>query len=96
MTKHRRLRRRTVTAQLSEGERKRRVQAYQRAYYVAHREEAKEYQRVYNLTYKKKQKRQVVQSATKMTRETVRSFKPLDLQQLDPLKIVKLWDRVCT
>jgi len=91
MTKHRRLRRRTVTAKLSEGERKRRTQAYQKDYYLAHREEAKEYQRVYNLTYKKKPK---AWSEVAIARPAVRSFNPVDIQRLSPEKIISNWSRI--
>ncbi len=48
---------------ISPEEAKLRRQAYQRQYYLAHREKAKEYQRQYNLLHKKKKKEQRVPGA---------------------------------
>lgn len=65
---------------------------YQREYYLAHEEDAKLYQRQYNLTYKKKQKRDYAKST--VARPKVRCFKPMDIQALSPEKIIRNWSRL--
>lgn len=92
MTKTRKLKRKTVKPRISEGERKRRTLAYQRAYYLAHQEKAKEYQRQYNLEHKKAQG--LTRTHAKIDRPKVASYKLLDIQNLPPEKIVKNWARI--
>jgi hypothetical protein len=69
--------------------------AYQAEYYAAHTDQAKAYQRQYASEHRKKRgpgaggQNKIVQNRPKVS-----TYKPIDLQRLDPTKIIKRWDMV--